>query len=154
MSSARGQANHRLYLARIVLSAWEKALAEEDVSGAVLNQAYLPAVREHLTEAYGWFMLEIARPEPLPKTIPQSVQELPEVIQGKALAGEIRELAQLEESAWLGELLTAQPGEAVKTSSQNLLSGAAEGANMSQMRGWADQLQKLFDRMSDSLDEC
>ncbi len=153
MSSARGQANHRLYLARILLLAWERALTEEDVAGTVLNQAYLPAVKEHLTGAYGWFLLEISRPDPVPAIIPHSVHELPGVTQGKALAGEIREFSQLEESAWLGELLAAQPAKTLKTPGQNLASNAGEGADISQMRHWADQLQALFDRMSDSLDE-
>ena len=87
MSSARGQANHALYLARILLAAWRRDLAAEAVATITLTQAFLPAVRLHLGHAYGWFLVEITRPGGLPVQPPQCVAELPEVADGKAVPG-------------------------------------------------------------------
>ncbi|EEB80027.1 hypothetical protein GPB2148_3878 [marine gamma proteobacterium HTCC2148] len=152
MSSARGQANHALYLARILLAAWRRDLAAEAVATITLTQTFLPAVRLHLRHAYGWFLVEITRPGGLPFQPPQCVAELPEVADGKAVPGELLEFQRLEESGWIGEMLSADALPSPMASSGNLaVSSPASGLDQASV--WAAQLQTLFDRMGDSLDE-
>jgi hypothetical protein len=152
MSSARGQANHALYLARILIEAWQRDSAAESVAATTLAQAYVPAIRAHLTAAYGWFLLEITRPGTLPEQPPRSIDELPQTATGKALPGEIRELRRLEQDDWIGELLSVSVVSAPTVSAGNLAVSVA-GPTPAQAGDWADRLQTLFDRMGDSLDE-
>ncbi|TDG13759.1 hypothetical protein E2F43_09590 [Seongchinamella unica] len=152
MSSARGQANHALYLAKILLAAWRRELAAESISAVTLAQAYLPGVRGHLGHAYGWFLLEIIRPGALPEQPPASLAELPEIAEGKAVPGEIVEFQRLEAEGWIGDMLA---GESVAgpTASAGNLATTAPAAGPEQAEQWVLQLQSLFDRMGDSLDE-
>ena len=152
MSSARGQANHALYLARILLAAWRRDLNAESVANVTLTQAYLPAIREHLALAYGWFLLEITRPGALPETPPGCVAQLPGIVEGKAIPGEIREFQRLEQDGWIGDMLAADTTSSVVPSPDNLAT-VAPVAGPNQASLWADQLQSVFDRMGDSLDE-
>ena len=164
MSGARSHANHRLYLARVLLDCWRDALARETVPAVTLSQAFGEAVREHLVAAYGWFLLEITRPEPLPAHPPRGCAELPGVAAGKAVPGEIRELAQLEEGGWLAALLSgeepapeaprgdARRGDA-RRSDGNLAVPADHAPGPGQLQQWADYLEGLFDRMGEFLDE-
>ncbi len=164
MSGARSHANHRLYLARILLDCWRDALARETVPAVALSQAFGEAVREHLVAAYGWFLLEIIRPEPLPPHPPRGCAELPGAAAGKAVPGEIRELAQLEEGGWLAALLAgeepgpgigrgdARRGDARRTEG-NLAVPADHAPGPGQLQQWADYLEGLFDRMGEFLDE-
>ena len=152
MSSARGQANHALYLAGILIDAWRRDLEAESVATVTLTQAYLPAVRSHLTRAYGWFLLEITRPGALPENPPVCLAELPEIVDGKAVPGEILEFQRLEADGWIGEMLSADTSSAPRSSTGNLaMSAPASGPD--QAAQWQGQLQSLFDRMGDSLDE-
>jgi hypothetical protein len=70
-------------------------------------------------------------------------------------AGEILEFQQLEKEGWLADLLQPatplSPGLA--RTPGNLASAAAESPGPGEVQSWADQLSRLFDRMSDSLDE-
>ena len=59
MNAARANANQALYLAKILLGAWRRDSDAAEVADATLRQAYLPAVRTHLVQAYGWFLLEV-----------------------------------------------------------------------------------------------
>ena len=159
MSGARSHANHRLYLARVLLDCWRDALEREAVPAITLSQAFGEAVREHLVAAYGWFLLEITRPEPLPPHPPRGCVELPQVAAGKAVPGEIRELEQLEEGGWLAALLSgeepvpeARPGDA-RRSEGNLAVPADRAPGPGHLQQWADYLQGLFDRMGEFLDE-
>ncbi|MEJ2531536.1 MAG: hypothetical protein P8Y92_07030 [Halioglobus sp.] len=154
MSSARSHANHRLYLARILLDCWRDALDGERVPAVTLSQAFGEAVREHLVAAYGWFLLEITRPEPVPPHPPRGCSELPAVAAGKAVPGEIRELAQLEESGWLAALLSGEePAPETRRSEVNLAVPADHVPGPGQLQQWADYLEGLFDRMGEFLDE-
>ncbi len=158
MSTARARANHKLYLARILLGAWRTALDAADIPASTLNQAYAPAVRRHLLEAYGWFLLEISHPALLPEQVPGSVAELPELAEGRALAGELREFQRLERESWLADLLQ-EPDEwsnssaTAAPSAPNLASSVADMPDVNTQAHWADHLEALFDRMGDSLDE-
>lgn len=153
MGSARGQANHCLYLGRLLIAAWRRDLAAEITPATVLAQAYLPAVRAHLRDAYGWFLLEITRPGSLPDSPPGCVAELPEVAAGKAVPPEVREFQQLETAGWIGEMLSAEVDSPAQSAPNNLATTLVDSADPQQSQRWADLLQSLFDRMADSLDE-
>jgi len=155
MSSARAQANQKLYLAKIQLAAWQRALAAREVAAATLTQAFLPAVRQHLLGAYGWFLLAVSGQEQLPGEPPRCCAELPAIAAGMAVPGEIREFEQLETSGWLAALL-AEPDEAVQQARtrDNLASAAPVLPAVEDAGQWIDQLEAVFQRMSDSLDEC
>ncbi|PLW69486.1 hypothetical protein [Pseudohalioglobus lutimaris] len=154
MSSARGRANQCLYLARILTAAWQRDLAAETIPASVLAQAYLPCVRSHLRDAYGWFLVEVTRPGVLPDLPPTCIAELPEVAQGKAVPPEVREFHLLEGSGWIAEMLAADADSATSASSMGNLATAVTAADPQRASQWADLLQALFDRMGDSLDEC
>ena len=117
-----------------------------------LTQAYLPAVRTHLGHAYGWFLLEITRPGALPEQPPASLAELPDIAEGKALPGEILEFQRLEAQGWIADML-AGDGAAGPVASSGNLARPVTLAGPGQAEHWAAQLQSLFDRMGDSLDE-
>ena len=155
MSSARAYANQCLYLARIQLQAWARALEEQSVPGAPVDQAFAPAVRGHLLDAFGWFALNILSVTDLPAFPPHRCGDLPAVSAGKAVPGEIREFELLEQGGWLGQLQTVlpPPGRPVR-SPGNLASVDGGVPDQATMSGWADRLSVLFDRMGDTLDEC
>lgn len=154
MSTARARANHSLYLARILLSTWGEALAREELPARTLGEAFEPAVSEHLIRAYGWFLLHVSQPGELPPAPPRRCAELPGAAEGKAVAGEIREFEQLEQHGWLAELLGARQGpEAADPQPGNLLGAVLMNPGPAELTSWADQMEQLFDRMGDSLDE-
>jgi len=151
MTTSRGRANHSLYLARILVQGWQDTLSAEALPASTLSQAYLPGVRGHLADAYGWFLLEITRPGAIPDSPPHCIADLPEIAEGKALPGEIRELQQFEGTGWIGEMLDSdRPGD-VARSPGNLASSGDTGPDDASR--WAASMQQLFDRMGDSLDE-
>ena len=154
MSSARAQANHSLYLAKIVLAAWRRDLAAREIAAVVLSRAYLPALREHLGTAYGWFLLALCGAEAGLDGPPRNCGGLPDVPVGKAVPGEIREFQQLEEGGWLAQMLASDeaPGER-PVSAGNLASAASASPDTQEAGRWIEQLETLFQRMSDSLDE-
>lgn len=154
MSAARARANHELYLGKIVIAAWRRALTMEDVPAATLAQAFHPGVRNHLVAAYGWFLLAISQADVPVQGLPQSCGELPPVPEGRVYPPEINEFRQLETGGWLCEMLqtasfdmpgTRQPG--------NLAVPAQMSPTPEQVEHWVQQLQALFERMGDSLDE-
>ena len=114
MSTPRAQANQSLYLAKILLSAWEQALSAEDTPALTLEQAFLPAVRTHLMQSYGWFLLEVTGfdvpPDGQP---PRAVAQLPEIAAGKAIPGEVREFERLEGGGWLAALCSQDSASAI-----------------------------------------
>ncbi len=158
MSVARARANHKLYLARILLSAWRAQRALEQVPAATLNQAFAGAVRDHLIDAYGWFLLEICAAPELPATPPRGCRELPEIAAGKALPGEVREFMQLEGEGWLARLLSdwdewTPPRRQGLQGAPSLAAPAPDQPGEEELSLWVDKLDSLFDRMGDSLDE-
>jgi hypothetical protein len=153
MSGYRSQANHSLYLARIVSSAWRQAIDSEQIPVVTLAQAFDPAVRGHLVAAYGWFLLEITRPDPAPELPPRSCSELGVPAQGRVHPGEIREFQRLEADGWLRDLLRPQAGAAGRVGQSGNLAVAAAGPGPREFEAWGDTLQGFFERMSDSLDE-
>ena len=158
-SSARGRANHKLYLARIVLHAWQSALDSEDIPANTLGQAFYRPVREHLIGAYGCFLLALCHLDELQQYPPRSCAELPELPQGRAVPGEVYEFQHLEGTGWLADLLQERD-ELARVSRRsgevggNLAITVSELPGPETMSSWCDQLEALFDRMGDSLDEC
>ena len=138
MSSARAYANQCLYLARIQLQAWARAAEAQSVPGTTVDQAFAPAVRLHLLDAFGWFALHILAATDLPDTPPHRCTELPSVSPGKAVPGEIREFEQLEQAGWLGQLqaMLPPPGRPIR-SAGNLASVDAGVPDWATMSSWA-----------------
>jgi hypothetical protein len=155
VSSARAQANHRLYLAKIQLAAWRRALDEQEVAASTLTQAFQPAVQQHLRSAYGYFLLAISGCEDSTAEPPGCCDELPPVPPGRSIPGEIREFQQLELGGWLAELLAQPaPGPLGERSRDNLASPVAARSGPETAAHWIQQLERLFDRMGSALDEC
>lgn len=154
MSSARARANHGLYLARVLLSAWREAADRAEVPASILEQAFEPAISDHLVAAYGWFLLHVARPDALPERPPRHSGELPAPGEGRAVAGEILEFQRLEREGWLARLLGSRQVQAVVGAAPGSLA-ADTGSNPSleDLASWAETLSALFERMEESLDE-
>ena len=154
MSAPRARANHSLYLAKILLGTWRMELEKEDVPGRTLGEAFLPAIRSHLVEAYGWFLLEVSQLDDAATTPPRGTTELPVIPEGRAEAGELRECRQLEEGGWLGQLLGQQPSQAGPSAARGSLAApAAESPELRDVMEWHQAMGALFERMRDSLDE-
>jgi hypothetical protein len=155
VSSARGQANHYLYLARLVLAAWQRERAAEQVPAATLDAAFGPGCHAHLQAAYGWFLLAVTGAEEAPASIPGRVAELPPIPAGKAVPAEIREFELLERGGWLADLLAWQPdvpGQVTRRA-DNLARPAGQAAGPAEFAGWTQALEDAIARMGDSLDE-
>ena len=153
MSGYRSQANHALYLARILIAGWRGDSERAIIPAIALAQAYEPAVCNQLASAYGWFLLEITRPDEAPAIPPRCCAELPEPPPGRVLPGEIREFEALEREGWLQDVLRDRRGMVARGRATGNLATAATGADAAECERWADRMQALFDRMSDSLDE-
>jgi hypothetical protein len=152
MSQCHAQANHRLYLARLLIAAWERELDAQRVPAWTLAQAFEPAVSDHLADAYGWFLLEVARPDDLPAVPPRRCNQLPPTAAGRERPPELREFELLEQQGWLAEVLQERRGAIAPQRAVTSLAGAAP-PEPARAREWADALQALFDRMSESLEE-
>ena len=153
-ANSRARANHSLYLAKIVLSAWRRELERQDTPATVLAQAFHGAAREHLIAAYGWFLLAICRGDSPAHGLPRSCDELPPMPEGRVFPGEINEFRQLETSGWLADMLRDQEIAAPTPRQQgNLAVAAGDLPGTGQVAKWLEQLEALFERMGDSLDE-
>ena len=131
-------------------------LAREELPARVVLEAVGLAVRRHLLEAYGWFLLELAEADDLPSEPPLGMAGLRAGWSLKQpLRGELVELDQLERQGWLAELLappsTSQGGR--RDGGADLLPLAEAGWSETQLRDWHDQLAELIDRMGHGLDE-
>lgn len=159
---SRGLANQRLYLARLLLSAWERDRAAESIPAIMLDQAYAPGTREHLIAAYGHFLCYVFDPTGAATAgaVPRSCSDLPAQAAGQALPGEIREFRLLEQEGWLGELLAPLPVAGPSVSQRRpeadtlAVSTAVEWPTPDQMEDWYQRLRRIFQRMDDSIEEC
>ena len=150
----RAQSNHSLYLAKIVLSAWRRELQRQDIPATLLAQAFHGAAREHLMAAYGWFLLAISSGDRPPQGLPRSCDELPPMPEGRVFPGEINEFRQLETSGWLADMLRDQePAGPTPRQQGNLAVAAGDAPGIGQVASWIEQLEAVFGRMGDSLDE-
>lgn len=160
---SRGIANQHLYLARLLIRAWQRDREEQLVPARVLDQAYAPGVREHLILAYGHFLKHVLDPTGSATVgdTPRSCDDLPPQTAGKSVPGEIHEFRQLEQEGWLALLLAPLPGIGFAgsrgASGPNTLvatSGGPDWPGPEQAEGWGQRLESIFERMNDSLDEC
>ncbi|GAB3272062.1 DUF6586 family protein [Parahaliea aestuarii] len=155
MSSPRGLANHHLYLARLVLTAWQRDAAAAEVPAGTLVAAFGPACHQHLLRAYGWFLLAISSPAEVPTAPPTRVSELPPPPQGRAVPAELREFQLLESEGWLADLVNWSAAEpvAARRSFGNLATASQQPAGPQRFSEWVQGLDECFARMGDSLDE-
>ena len=104
MASARGLANHSLYMARLLVSQWRVSLLDQPLMEQALNAAFAPALQLHLLNAYGWFLLACVRVASLPNCPPHDTKGLPALSLGIVEPEEIDECRHLEISGWLAQL--------------------------------------------------
>ena len=156
MSSSRALANHKLYLAKIQLAAWRAQLQEQQLGVNVLSQAFLPAVRGHLLEAYGWLLLTLIDVGEPAGSLPHSVDQLPDIPPGKAMPGALIELQSLEHDGWLADLLAPLQAPATPVSRRpgNLAVNSMSAAGLEEAAVWCASMEAVIERLGDSLDEC
>ena len=154
MSTCRGRANEKLYHAAILMRMLSAELAREELPARVVLEAAGLAVRQHLLDAYGWFLLELAGVSDFPAQPPHSVDSL-QASYGLAepLRGELVELRVAEREGWLGQLQAVPGGRPAVTGGGNLLPVAEQSWSEEQLRGWHDLLADLIDRLGHGLDE-
>ncbi len=154
MSSARSLANQKLYHAIILIRMLDAELAREELPAARVLEAVGLAVRRHLLEAYGWFLLELAEINDLPTEPPLAIAELEQRYDlPEPRRGELVELAQLEREGWLAALQAPPQPTRSSAASANLLAVAEQPWSQEGLRQWHDLLADLIDRMSHGLDE-
>ena len=153
MSNPRGLANHSLYMARLLLSAWRAAHGAALAPVNALDAAFAPAVRMHLLDAYGWFLLATMRVTQLPALPPHRVADLAPQAPGIAQPGEISECQQLEQSGWLAKLQAPLPTGLAKRSRGMSLAVESAYPDIALYQDCAAHFDVLFARMSDAIDE-
>ncbi|MFV0478934.1 MAG: hypothetical protein ACK5ME_14035 [Parahaliea sp.] len=155
MSSARGLAGHHLYLARLLLRAWQRDVEAEEVPVRTLAEAFGPACHTHLQRAYGWFLLALLNLDHHPEQPPATTATLPELPVGRVLPPEVCEFRQLERGGWLADMLSWQPmvpGRAPRVAG-NLASAPPAATGLQDFDNWAQQLDEYFQRMSTFIEE-
>ena len=153
MSSARGLANHSLYMAKLLLEAWSDAEAAAPTRQQALNAAFAPALRNHLLDAYGWFLLALMRQTKLPGAPPHCTAQLPQRGPGIAEPGEIDEYRQAEQQGWLAGLQKPLPKGLPPARRNNMLAVTGTYPGYNDYREYCSTLDALFQRMADSVDE-
>ena len=154
MSKARGLANHSLYMARLLLSAWAETQSAAVTPIHAIDAAFAPAVRLHLLDAYGWFLLTSMRATQLPDGPPHCVAELADRAPGIARPAEVSECQYLENTGWLAQLQAPLPKGLARRGLGMSLAIESAYPDISMYRNWARHVEDLFARMSDAIDEC
>lgn len=154
MPRTRGAANQSLYRARLLLAAWDRSRSEP-IPEAQLHGAFYPAVRLHLREAYGWFLLAVSGVAEAPvSSLPSSTASLPSPEPGKARMPEVAEFERLERQGWLAQLLTGDElSPQPRAAEAGLLVSDREAVGTAVLRSWVDELEATMARMDDSLNE-
>lgn len=155
MSSPRGYANHSVYMARLLLEAWVREQAHSPANAAALDAAFAPALRQHLLDAYGWFLLSTLKLKALPTTPPHRTRDLPAQGEGLARPAEVERCHQLEQQGWLGDLQQPLPLGIPRASSrgQQLLAVTRQYPSVAEFQDWYQQLSTLFEQLGEALDE-
>lgn len=151
----RGLANRKLYHASILIRMLGPELGREDLPAQVVLEAVGLAVRQHLLEAYGWFLLELAGVEDAGSSPPTSVAALQrDYALDEPLRGELVELLQLESQGWLASLLSS-PGVGGHATSRDpdRLAVVEQSWSEDMLRNWYENLADLIDRLGHGLDE-
>ena len=151
----RGLANRKLYHAAILVRMLAAELSREDLPAQVVLEAAGLAVRQHLLEAYGWFLLGLAGVDEPRHGPPAGIAALQrDYGLEEPLRGELVELGRLEREDWLADLLAPPPASVAGAPvDPDRLSAVEQGWSEVQLRAWHDELAALIDRISDGLDE-
>lgn len=153
MASARGLANHSLYMARLLAGQWQASRAGQTAPEQAMNAAFAPALQLHLCNAYGWFLLATVRATSLPDTPPHRISELPELSRDIVEPGELEECRQLERGGWLAQLQACIPAGLPPQTNAGVLASSGSYPQLEDFERWMTALDRLFDRMGESLDE-
>ncbi len=154
MSTCRSRANEKLYHAAILIRMLGAELAREELPARVVLEAVGQAVRHHLLDAYGWFLLELAEASDLPAEPPHDIDALRQLVAlQEPLRGELVELTTLEQGGWLASLRALPTARGPASTGGDLLVVAEQGWSEAQLREWHDQLADLIDRIGHGLDE-
>jgi len=153
VSQAQSFANHSMYMASIVLTAWDSAMRESALSAPVLDAAFAPAVRLHLLDAYGWQLLACNRVTGLPLTPPHCVAAMPLLAEGIEEAPEVKEFRLLEAGGWLGGLQKEIAPGLAPIAPPHVLAFERTGFNYAAATDCFRELERLMDRVSGVIDE-
>ena len=112
-------------------------------------------MRQHLLEAYGWFLLELAGVDVAREAPPAGVAALQrDYGLDEPLRGELVELLHLERQGWLAALLSP-PDVGLRTTPRDPDRLAVVEYTWSEetLRSWHENLADLIDRLGHGLDE-
>jgi hypothetical protein len=157
VSGTRGAANRSLYRARILLDCWDEARDHGRIGDAQLRDAFLPAVRLHLREAYGWFLLAVAGQDAITDDTarPSCTAELTPPEAGKAVAPELREFELLERDGWIADLMAWPAAEEGPAGAPSMVLGSDRSVpGLAVAESWWQHLNGIMQRMDDLLVEC
>ncbi|MEE4277249.1 MAG: hypothetical protein V2I82_02135 [Halieaceae bacterium] len=159
MAGSRGAANQSLYRARILLDCWDAARQASRFPDKALDDAFLPAVRAHLCDAYGWFLLAVSGVEQTSQAValPASTADLPAPEAGRSIAPELREFAVLEREGWLADLIATPAAEAPLVDPRaagEILGSDRQAPGYAVIEALWSRLSNTMQRMDDSLAEC
>ena len=156
MRRTRGEANQALYRAQVLLACWDGERAEGRRPQSVLREAFMPALRLHLGEAYGWFLLSVSGVEDAgPGMRPRRVADLPAPEPGRARPPELAEFSLLETDGWIADMLAGDvPEHSDARGAATLLGSDRSAPDYAIAARWVQSLEAIMARMDDSLAEC
>ncbi len=153
MSQAQSFANHSMYMASIVLTAWDSAVKAGALAAPVLEAAFAPAARLHLLDAYGWQLLACNRVTGLPLKPPHCVAAMPLLAEGIEVAPEVKEFQLLEAVGWLAELQKEVTPGLAPIAPAHVLAVERTSFNYAAATDCFCELERLMDRVSGVIDE-
>ena len=153
MSQAQSFANHSMYMASIVLTAWDSAMKASAAAAPAIDAAFAPAVRLHLLDAYGWQLLACNRMTGLPLKPPHCVATMPLLAEGIEVAPEVKEFQLLEAGGWLAELQKEIAPGLAPTAPAHVLAVERTSFNYAAATDCFRELEYLMDRVSGVIDE-
>ncbi|MCH1553834.1 MAG: hypothetical protein L7S45_04500 [Luminiphilus sp.] len=153
MSQAQAFANHSMYMASVVLDVWAQSESDAALPANAVIAAFAPAVKLHLLDAYGWFLLALRRESQLPRKPPHSTLDLSELPAGIEQPPEVKELQLLEQSGWLSALIAPIPLGMPARQASNVLVSEGAYPDLTKMKEWRDALESLLQRQADAIEE-
>ena len=161
MRTPRAFANQKLYYARIQLDMLAHQLEQEQIPHRVLLDAMGESIQNHLRDAYGWLLLELAQLPGQYRVPPTDVSDLLENYGApEQIRAEIELMrAQEQRTGWLQQMLNARPGivgsdGTTRAAANNLATGVSGGYELPQLQAWHESLSALLDGLGDTLEEC
>ena len=153
MSQAQAFANHSMYMASILIESWAQSELAAKSPVNALNAAFAPAVKLHLLDAYGWFLIALRRESQLPSKPPHNTQALAALPAGIEQPPEVKELQLLEQSGWLKALTSPIPLGMPARQASNILVSEGSYPDLAKVTEWRDALESLLQRQSDAIEE-